>query len=133
MKFSQRTVDRLECIGLLVLMSFCNIFQSLRCMIVIDTTTIHLYLTVWLDKEEDEDVHSLRGGTENLPGSSATKRRSRQIFKSPPKKVIFMFFSYVCLKISDVVFSRCESMNHCKVTQFSCVYDLAPLCVASHS
>ena len=44
------------------------------------------------DEEEDVDVHSLRGGIEDLPGSSATKRRIRQIFKSPAKKVIFMPF-----------------------------------------
>jgi hypothetical protein len=39
------------------------------------------------DEEEDEDVHSLRHATGDRLGSSATKRRSRQIFKSPPKKV----------------------------------------------
>ena len=43
------------------------------------------------DEEEDEDVHSLRHGTGDRLGSSATKRRSRQIFKSLPKKVNSMF------------------------------------------
>lgn len=43
------------------------------------------------DEEEDEDVHSLRECTKDLPGSSATKRRTRQIIKSLAKKVVFMF------------------------------------------
>ena len=43
------------------------------------------------DEEEDVDVHQVRHGTEDPPGSSATKRRSRHLFKSPAKKVILKF------------------------------------------
>jgi hypothetical protein len=42
------------------------------------------------DEENDEDVHILRGGTSDLPRSSATKECTRQIFKSLAKNVIFM-------------------------------------------
>lgn len=38
--------------------------------------------------EEDAEVNPVRQGTEDPPGSSATKRRSRHLFKSPAKKVI---------------------------------------------
>ena len=42
------------------------------------------------DEEEDQDVLTRRGGISDQPRSSATKRRNRQLFKSPAKKVIFM-------------------------------------------
>ena len=38
------------------------------------------------EEEEDEDLRSMQGGTMELPWSSATKRKRRKIFKSPPKK-----------------------------------------------
>ena len=38
------------------------------------------------DEEEDKNVHSMHEAIVELPRSSSTKRRSRQIFKTPPKK-----------------------------------------------
>ena len=38
------------------------------------------------EEEEDEDHGSMQGATMELPRSSATKRKRRKIFKSPPKK-----------------------------------------------
>lgn len=51
-------------------------------------------------EEEHEDVHSLRGGTEDQLRSSATKRRTRQIFKSPAKKVIFWHFGRFVVNVT---------------------------------
>jgi hypothetical protein len=72
-------------------------------------------------EEEDEDVHSLREGTEDQAGSSATKKRARQIFKSPAKKVIFMPVGRFVVDVSDAITFACDNMNHCKVSPISCV------------
>jgi hypothetical protein len=72
-------------------------------------------------EEEHEDVHSLRGGTEDQPGSSATKRRTRQIFKSLAKKVIFRPFGRFVVDVSDSIIVACDNMNHCKVSPISYV------------
>lgn len=38
------------------------------------------------DEEEDKNVHSMHEAIVELPRSSSTKRRSRQIFKTPPQE-----------------------------------------------
>ena len=38
------------------------------------------------DEEEDDDLRSMQGATAELPQSSATNRKRRHEFKSPPKK-----------------------------------------------
>jgi hypothetical protein len=72
-------------------------------------------------EEEDEDVYSLRGGREDQAGSSATKKRPRQIFKSPAKKVIFMPVGRFVVDVFDAITIACGNMNHCKVSPISCV------------
>ena len=78
----------------------------------------HLPLT---GEEEDEDVHSLRGVTEDQPGSSATKRRMQQIFKSPAKKIILKPFARFVVNVSLSIIFACDNINHCKVNPISYV------------
>ena len=77
------------------------------------------------DEQEDEEGHSLRGGTEDPPRSSATKRRKAQIFKSPIKKVICWptcWFVYMSKSVD--IDPRCESVTClCEDSRFNCVAD----------
>lgn len=46
-----------------------------------------------VDKEEDKDVHSLRGGTSDLPRSSATKKPAHKAnIQEPNQKGNFYVF-----------------------------------------
>jgi hypothetical protein len=38
------------------------------------------------DEEEDEDVHSLRGGTSDMPGSSVNKEVHKENIQEPSQK-----------------------------------------------
>jgi hypothetical protein len=40
------------------------------------------------DEEEDDDVLSMQEATVEVPRSSATKKKARKIFKTPPKKSV---------------------------------------------